>query len=54
MSACLCECWEVVKLILLCLELQAQSQLVATSVDVLAVEESRECQLDTCTSYTLE
>lgn len=33
----------------LCLELEAETKLVATSVDVLAVKESRECQLDACT-----
>lgn len=30
------------------LELQAKADLVAASVDVLAVEESRQCQLDSC------
>lgn len=30
------------------LELQAKANLVATSVDVLAVEESRQSQLDSC------
>lgn len=30
----------------LCLELQAKADLVAASIDVLAVKESRQCQLD--------
>lgn len=29
----------------LCLELQAKADLVAASIDVLAVKESRQCQL---------
>lgn len=32
----------------LCLELQAQADLVAAGVDVLAVEESGQSQLDSC------
>lgn len=32
----------------LCLELQAKADLVAASVDVLAVKESRQSQLDSC------
>lgn len=31
---------------LLCLELKAEAELVATGVDVLAIQESRESQLD--------
>lgn len=44
-------CWEDLKdvcIILLCLELEAEAKLVAASIDVLAIEESRECQLDAC------
>lgn len=34
--------------LLLRLELEAKTKLVATGVDVLAIEESRERQLDAC------
>ena len=50
-SVCVCVCWEDWKgicLILLRLELEAETKLVATSIDVLAIEESGERQLDAC------
>lgn len=52
-NVCVCarvgwEDWKAICLILLCLELEAETKLVATSVDVLAIKESREGQLDAC------
>ena len=46
--------WKDVCVILLRLELKAETKLVATSVDVLAIKESRECQLDACRKQTSE
>lgn len=47
-------CWEdleeVARPILLRLELKTKTKLVASSVDVFAIEESREGQLDTWTN----
>lgn len=48
---CVCVYWEDwwgVRPVLLCLELEAEAELVASSVDVLAIEQSRQCQLDAC------
>lgn len=42
------EDWWGVRPVLLCLELEAEAELVASSVDVLAIEQSRQCQLDAC------
>lgn len=44
----MCACWKGVCLNLLCLKLQAKTKLVATTVDVLAIEESGKRQLDAC------
>lgn len=41
-------------LILLCLELEAETKFVATSVNVLPIEESRERQLDACKNTSHE